>query len=202
MAHVFDPDTLFAISNAVARKHYVAGQGKLSAMLDELTIQLAEAYPEQIYTGQRHWIPNKTGGALGKMALLHASLEEYLLIWNTSVGTAGYSGRYRTVVRDIMLRGQMRCSITGNGVEELTPRLYQLGEMAILEPGQVKEYSTTDGTMMLEYAQGFIPSMLPQGLVEVFTSTLDLVALRDTLDWYGTFTVSKLLTGKMPKAGN
>ena len=98
-----------------------------------------------------------------------------------------------------MLRGEMRCSITGDGVEELTPTLYSLGGMAVLNPGQVKEYSTTDGTIMLEYGVGNIPSMLPQGLVEIFTSTLDKVALRETLEWYGKFTMSKLLKGRMPR---
>lgn len=198
MAAVFDPNTLFTVCNDVARRAYVAKTGA-SAMLDELTGKLSAAYPEQVYTGPRHWITNKTGDALGKMALLHASFDEYLLIWSTAVGTAGYSGRYRAVVRDIMLRGEMRCSITGDGVEELTPTLYSLGGMAVLNPGQVKEYSTTDGTIMLEYGVGNIPSMLPQGLVEIFTSTLDKVALRDTLEWYGRFTVSKLLKGRMPR---
>lgn len=49
----------------------------------------------------------------------------------------------------------------------------------------------------LEYARGWIPLMLPFGLADTLSSTLDFYTLVQTFKVYGQCVVSELLQGKL-----
>jgi hypothetical protein len=43
---------------------------------------------------------------MGQVCLLHASLSEYLLLFGTSMGTEGHSGRYWATISDYLVSGE------------------------------------------------------------------------------------------------
>jgi C-8 sterol isomerase len=54
-----------------------------------------------------------------------------------------------------------------------------------------------DRCYAVEYARGIIPSMLPFGLADSFTSTLDMVPVLKTMQIYTRAVVGELLRGKI-----
>ena len=71
---------------------------------------------------------------------------------------------------------------------------YKPGDAAYLGRSLTKGYRLPDAAWMLEYARGPIPTMLPFGLLDVLTSTLDARAAGATLFDYG-----RLVTGQLRK---
>lgn len=46
------------------------------------------------------------GGFMGQVCILHASLSEYVLLFGTSMGTDGHSGRYWAEITDYLVSGE------------------------------------------------------------------------------------------------
>jgi hypothetical protein len=187
MGYLFDPEVL----NACAQRG--VGMTNIEDAFDVVTASLLDEYPEHIHAGQRDWIFNNAGGAMGQLTLLHASLTEYIIFFGSAIGTEGHSGRYAAEVHDWMLAGDMWCYVEG----ETHKTLYQPGDWAVLGSGKTKGYKLPDGAWMLEYARGPIPAMLPFGLADSMISTLDHKAVRRTVFNYGKLTVKSLLKGKI-----
>lgn len=184
MAHIFQPERLHEIARQALDR-------PPQEMLRAVAEGLARAYPGHVRS-ELDWIFNNAGGAMGQMALLHASLTEYLLLFGTPIGTEGHSGRYATEVHDFMLAGEMWCYHEG----ELERTVYKPGDAAYLGRSRVKGYRIPEFAWMLEYARGPIPTMLPFGLADTVFSTLDLRAFARTVWTYGRLTVSELRRGK------
>ena len=165
----------------------------LEKAFDEITFDLDEAYPGLINTGERKWMFNNAGGAMGQMTLLHCSLSEYILIFGTPIGTEGHSGRYATDVYDYTIAGEMWTYLEGD--TERT--VYEPGSMAYLGKAQAKGYRVKDHAWMLEYGRGPVFSMLPFGLADTVFSTLDLRSFLRTMGGYTTGVVKSLVAGKI-----
>ncbi len=185
MAHIFDPDELAEIArNGVG----LTGERMFAAVHDALHAR----YPKHVHPARR-WVFNNAGGAMGQIAIVHASLSEYILFFGTPIGTEGHSGRYRTEVWDFMLAGEMWCYIEG----EIERSTYKPGEYAYLGATKVKGYRIPDRAWMLEYARGPIPTMIPFGLADTIFSTVDYKCFARTLWIYGSMTVKELMQGKI-----
>lgn len=63
--------------------------------------------------------------------------------------------------------------------------------------GDVKQYVITSNTWALEYAQGWIPLMLPFGMADTVFSTLDVASFWRTGWLTGRAMVQNLLRGKI-----
>jgi C-8 sterol isomerase len=83
------------------------------------------------------------------------------------------------------------------GEGQLDKDVHRPGDMAHLGPGQAKGYRMPDRCFALEYARGAIPLMLPFGLADTFSSTLDVRSLARTLGVYTRFTLRELAQGKV-----
>lgn len=189
MAHVFDPDVL----------HLCAKQGvglPLDEAWDSVTEALDKAYPGLLYTGPRDWIFNNAGGAMGQLHLLYASLEEYVILFGSPIGTEGHSGRYRADVWDFMVAGEMWTYVEG----ECERTSYKPGDAAFLGKDLVKGYRLPDHGWMLEYARGFIPGMLPFGLADSIFSTVDSACVKRTFRTYGQRVISSFMKRKDAQA--
>lgn len=186
MSYIFDPERL----HEVVKKHL--GQPNEQAF-DNITRDVAELYPGHVNTGPRNWIFNNAGGAMGQLALLHASLSEYIILFGSPIGTEGHSGRYRTEVYDFQIAGETWCYLEG----EMQRTVYKPGDVMYLGPSDVKGYRIPDFSWMLEYARGPVPTMLPFGLADTLTSTLDVRNLARTVWNYGRLTVRELRQGKI-----
>jgi hypothetical protein len=179
---VFDPDVLVQVVNKHRDK-------PLRDAFDAMTADFAGRYPGQIDAGARKWILNNAGGAMGQLAILHASLTEYLLFFGTPIGTEGHSGRYPVDIWDIMIAGEMWCYVEG----DLERTTYVPGEMSHLGPGQAKGYRAAPGSWMLEYGRGPIPVVLPFGLADSLFSTLDARSIGATVMGYAKHSIKGIL---------
>lgn len=185
MGPVFDPEVL----HRVAKKH-------IGKPMDELIRALAEDLYE-IYPGHVDrnppWVLNNAGGAMGAFALLHASISEYLIVFGTPIGTEGHSGRHLADDYFIMLEGEQWAFSPGSTEREV----YKPGDIHLLKRGSVQGYRIPENGWALEYARGFIPSMMPFGMLDALSSTLDVPTAVKTLGIYAKGVVGQLLRGKI-----
>jgi C-8 sterol isomerase len=187
MGHVFDPEVLHAVA-----KRTVAAGGSLDDKVAAIRAELASVYPGHIRP-EPEWVFNMAGGALGHMTLLHASLTEYIIVFGSPIGTEGYSGRFLADDYFIILEGEQWAYAEA----EVARRVFRPGDLHHLPRGQARAYRIPERCYALEYARGLIPTMLPFGLADSFSSTLDLQPVLKTMRLYARATVGELFRGKV-----
>ena len=192
---VFDPVTLKDVAQrGIAKAHKAAkGGNATSEAIVKAVIAEAEAqYPGHArYSGD--WLFNNAGGAMGSMTVLHSSLTEYLIIFGTTVGTEGHTGRYPLAEDFFTIIDGEQWAYTADAFER---EVYGPGDQHYLPRGVAKQYRMPDKCFALEYARGNIMSMMFFGLADGLTSTLDLVTLGQTVLESGGGVVKNLLKGK------
>jgi C-8 sterol isomerase len=187
MGYIFDPEVLQQIARDAL------GQ-PIEAIVEQISSELENRYPDYILPAdERDWIFNNAGGAMGAMMVLHASISEYVIIFGTAIGTEGATGRFYADDWFTMLEGEQWNYAEG----DFDRQVVKPGETAILRRGESKAYRFPDKAWGLEYARGAIPLMLPFGLADTFTSTLDFDPLYRTLKVYTKAVVGNLLHGKI-----
>jgi hypothetical protein len=186
MGYVFDPDQILAISKLGIG---LAHEPMCRAVIDGL----AARYPGHVETNPQ-WVFNLAAGATGCMALLHCSLTEYVILFGSAIGTEGYSGRYHLDIYDAVITGEM-WTCTEDRMHEKT--IHKPGELAHLRRRTTKAYRIVDGTWMLEYGRGLVPTALPVGLADATLSALDARTVWKTVKSYGRLAVRELLAGKI-----
>jgi C-8 sterol isomerase len=164
----------------------------MDRMIKAIAAELHEIHPGHIDLDPP-WVLNNAGGAMGAFALLHASITEYLIVFGTPIGTEGHSGRHLATDYFIILDGEQWAFTAGSTEREV----YRPGDMHVLPAGSAQAYRIPERGWALEYARGFIPAMMPFGLADVVTSTLDLPTLGKTLGIYTKAVVGQLLRGKI-----
>ncbi len=170
--HVFDPEVLQEVARGVIDR-------PMHEKVELIRAELARIYPG--YVADRvEWIFNIAGGAMGQMAVLHASITEYVIIFGTPIGTEGYSGRFAADDYFIILEGEQWAF----GEGEPDRQIYKAGDMHHMPRGQARGYRMPDKCFALEYARGWISLMLPFGLADSFTSTVDPIPVARTMKVY------------------
>ncbi|MFW5926020.1 MAG: ERG2 family protein [Myxococcota bacterium] len=185
MAAIFDPKVLHEVAESAI------GQ-PIEELIPRIADELAERYPGHIRTPDR-WVLNNAGGAMGAMLILHASITEYVIIFGTPIGTEGHTGRFSSDDYFFILEGEQRAFAPGS----LEPEVYRPGDLHHLPRGVAKAYRIPDRCWALEYACGNIPMMLPFGLADAVSSTLDVRTVWDTLRVYAGAATRELLQGKV-----
>ena len=187
MGYIFDPDLLHDTIRGVID---LPTQEKIDGIADELDA----AYPGHIVPKEnREWVFNYAGGAVGQLLILHASLTEYILIFSTPIGTEGATGRFRADDYFYILEGEHWCYYEGRTEKKVT----MPGGVSVMKRGQFGAYRMPDAGLAVEYARGTIPAMLPFGMADIFSSSLDFGTFGKTVRLYGRATVSNLLRGKV-----
>ena len=185
VAYVFEPEVLHEIVNEVV------GQ-PMETLLPALVDRLDDRYHGHIDT-ELPWVFNNAGGAMGAMAVLHASITEYLIVFGTPIGTEGHTGRFWADDYFIILEGEQWAYKAG----DLRKQVYRPGEMHHLPRGVARGYRIPEHCWALEYARGVIPSMLPFGFADAMSSTLDFRTLGRTIQIYTKSAVRQLARGKI-----
>ncbi|MBW4622040.1 MAG: hypothetical protein KME17_22135 [Cyanosarcina radialis HA8281-LM2] len=182
MRYLFDPDIL----------HEIAKQGMnlpYEEMFETIRSTLEQKYPGHICP-QIEWIINNAGGCMYSIAVLHASLHEYILIFGTSIGTSGHTGRHCTEIYDFVIDGELWYFSEDRPFDRIVRRA---GDRYELSRFHSEGLRIGDRAWVLEYARGPIPLMLPFGFADSIFSTLDFRTVLRTLWIYGKLVVKELL---------
>jgi hypothetical protein len=172
--YLFDPE--------VVDQCALAGIGHPKPQMFDLIARAIEArYPGTIYHDQP-WIYSIAGGAMIQMKLYFASLNEYIMIWGTPIGSEGHSGRHRVAFWDTVLDGETWYYAEG----QFEKRVYKPGDRIFVGVGQACGMNFTDGVWALEYARGKIPRSMPFGLADEILSCRDFMAAKQTVWVYAT----------------
>eukprot|EP01118_Nematostelium_gracile_P009774 TRINITY_DN3303_c0_g1_i2.p1 TRINITY_DN3303_c0_g1~~TRINITY_DN3303_c0_g1_i2.p1 ORF type:complete len:241 (-),score=67.34 TRINITY_DN3303_c0_g1_i2:62-745(-) len=182
----FDPVVLGRIA-----KEEVAKNLTFDKTVDNLLKSLDKQYPGLIQTKQ-DWLFNVAGGAMGQLHVAHISLSEYLIIFGSPIGTEGFSGRFMADDYFMILKGEQWAYYPGN----LTKLVFKPGTINHMPRGQAIGYKMPDECFALEYARGWIPLMMPFGIADYFTSTLDFYELYRLFSVFGREVVRNMLAGK------
>ncbi|WP_088241255.1 ERG2 family protein [Calothrix rhizosoleniae] len=174
MPYIFDPDILHKIANKSMGLPY-------EQMFETVRVELEQKYPGRI-NDKIQWMFNNAGGCMYSVAVLHASLTEYILIFGSPIGTKGHTGRHFTEIYDFVIDGELWYFKENRPFERIVRKS---GDRYYLEKSQSEGLSIPEQAWVLEYARGFIPSMLPFGLADSFFSTLDLKTVARTFGIYG-----------------
>lgn len=193
--YIFDNKQIYKIASTAVANH----PGNATAIFDEILDNLRADPKTAPYINKNHfsveseWMFNNAGGAMGSMYIIHASITEYLIFFGTPVGTEGHTGRHTADDYFNILTGNQYAFPAG----ALKAEHYPAGSVHHLRRGSVKQYMMPeDGCWALELAQGWIPPMLPFGLADVLSSTLDLPTFGITVWITAREMIGNLLIGK------
>ena len=187
MGYIFEPGILQQVAKSAISRNL-----PIEELVTTIAAELGKRYPGHINTSPS-WILSNAGGAMGAMYILHASITEYVMIFGTPLGTEGHTGRFHVDDYFIILSGEQWAFSAG----QFTREVYRAGDMHHLARRQAKQYRIPEAGWALEYARGAIPTMLPFGLADTFTSTLDFSTLTRTLWIYTKSATKELLQGKI-----
>lgn len=181
---VFDPEVLHTVAKeAVDTRPTIEGKTEL------IRARLSEIYPGHVRQ-TNEWVFNIAGGSMGHMTILHASISEYVIIFGTPIGTEGYSGRFLADDYFMILEGEQ----WAYDEDSMRKEVYRPGSMHIMPRGVARGYRMPDHCYALEYARGWVPAMLPFGLADSFTSTMDMRNVAKTIRIYTQATLGEWAT--------
>jgi C-8 sterol isomerase len=212
--YVFDPSLLHQLAQSAIAS--ASAPDATNEMVSHILTNLTATYPRtsiSINTDSSEWVLNNAGGAMGGMFIIHASITEYLIIFGTPLGTEGHTGLHTADDYFNILVGEQWAF---DPSKSLAKEVYPPGSVHHLPRGYAKQYKMHEGCYALEYARGllrlflschysssdrtvlgWIPLMLPFGLADIFTSTLDLPTLYHTCRVTGREMFKNLLLGKI-----
>jgi len=188
--YIFDPTELHELSRAAISAHPENPSDIISYIVANLT---ATHGLKHINPSQDEWVFNNAGGAMGAMYIIHASITEYLIIFGTPLGTEGHTGRHTADDYFNIIHGEQ----WAYAPPALEKEVYPVGTVHHLRRGQVKQYKMHEGCFALEYARGWIPPMVPFGLADTISSTLDFGTFYKTAHVTGREMIRNLLVGKI-----
>jgi len=178
--YVFDPNI---IESAARRGIGLPRDRMFEVILDALE----DKYPDDIHRDQP-WVFNVAGGVMIQIKIIHASPSEYIMLWGTAIGAEGYSGRHPAEFYDTVVDGETWYQPEG----KLEREVYRAGDRIFLSRGECAGMRIPDHLWAVEYARGTLPLVLPFGLADAFTSTVDITTIFRSLKIYATLSLRSM----------
>lgn len=169
----FDPDAI----DEVGRRHL--GRRPFGELFDAVGEDLAALYPGRVHLDQP-LVMNSAGGILYQLKIFAMTPSEYVMICGSSIGSSGHSGRHPVAFWDTVLSGEARYMHDGDP----EPRTYATGDRIYVGRGEAAMIHFPDHCWMLEYARGVLPALLPFGMANTLSNTLDLRSAGQVLATY------------------
>ncbi len=161
----FDPDVI----DRIAQQHL----GKpMAEMVDAIGRDLKACYPDDVDTAQP-LVFNSGGGIMYQLKIFAMTAHEYIMICGSAIGTSGFSGRHPAAFWDTVLSGQANYMHQ----DAWESKSYKTGDRIFVDRWQAATIDFPDHCWMLEYARGTLPALLPFGMINIFTNTLDFWSL-------------------------
>ncbi len=173
--NLFDPDVI----DAIAQKHLGKPMDDMAAAIGR---DLKACYPDYVDVDQP-LVFNSGGGIMYQLKIFAMTPHEYIMICGSSIGSSGFSGRHPAAFWDTVLSGQANYMHQ----DEWEARSYTTGERIFVDRWQAATIDFPDHCWMLEYARGTLPALLPFGMVNIFTNTLDFGSLFQLVRIYSGF---------------
>ncbi|OSX61174.1 hypothetical protein POSPLADRAFT_1146674 [Postia placenta MAD-698-R-SB12] len=192
--YVFTPESLHELAQAAIAA--APAPNDTAFMAQYIVDNLTATYPSDVIalnTNASEWVLSNAGGAMGAMYVIHASVTEYLIVFGTPLGTEGHTGMHTADDYFNILVGEQWAF----NPPQLEMEVYRPGSVHHLPRGKVKQYKMHEGCFALEYARGWIPLMMPFGLMDVFSSTLDYWSLYHTVRISAREMLKNILIGKI-----
>ena len=196
--YVFDPLELKKIFEAIS-KEVPGSKNDSKKTLALKRIAELEGKLEKKYgiPTQSQWVLNYAYGILCPLKILYASPFEYILIWGTPSGNEGGTGRHRfCTFYDTVLDGQV---LYWSERDPLGTATYGPGESWVHVRGDCGGQRIPGHAWVVEYARGFLPTIMPFGLVSTLI-TLDITSVYRTLKLYAELNLQHFAIGSKIKA--
>lgn len=181
VAHIYFSDYLSKIASY--NNFYPETVDMVESYKTELTNafvlkEFKDNYPHLIYDESK-WMFNSVGGIYANTLILYCSLNEYIVLWGTSLRADNkFSGYYPFMNEfDVMVTGRMEShDLKGSGHAPVIYRpmlqdnvLSKTVDTSNLIPKNVRAYNLAEDTYMVSYAQGrilkaFIPGAIMPGI--------------------------------------
>jgi hypothetical protein len=155
----------------------------LEAFFEDVRHEISLRYPGHV-APKLEWVWCHCGGVLWSYAVVHVSLTEYVLITGTGTGSDGLTGRHIAQISDILLHGWARYA---DEDKPYAPMVIKEGHIFHLPPFATQSLNIPEELWLLEYGRGFIPLLLPYGVIGNVFSTLDFLSIIRTFWVYGKF---------------
>ncbi len=172
----FDPDVI----DSIAQRHL---DKPMAAMAEAIGKDLKAHYPDLVDVGLP-LVFNSGGGIMYQLKIFAMTPHEYIMICGTAIGSSGFSGRHPAAFWDTVLSGQANYMHQ----DEWEPRSYKRGDRIFVDRWQSATIDFPDHCWMLEYARGTLVWLLPFGIVNVFSNTLDFRSLFRLVRIYASLT--------------
>lgn len=145
------------------------------------------------------WAANYVGDGNSRIGILYCSGLEYIAVYGSSIAITGaYSGVYASMkVYDIMFAGEMVSTELipsaeydiKAGERSSKPRVtpftipgtYGPGTYSVLERNEIRTFSMTDFTYMIDYGVGGISKNFGQGIITPTLLSRDTVSMKNQL---------------------
>jgi hypothetical protein len=161
----FDPEVI----NGIAQRHL----GKpMAEMADAIGRDLKTCYPDYVDTEQP-LVFNGGGGIMYQLKIFAMTPHEYIMICGSSIGSSGFSGRHPAAFWDTVLSGQANYMHQ----DQWESKSYRTGDRIFVDRWQSATIDFPDHCWMLEYARGTLIWLLPFGMINIFSNTLDFRSL-------------------------
>ena len=171
----------FSAENVIKIGQKYSGKG-IEQAFQKVASELQERYRGHILPPKyREWVMLKNSGMTLSIAVLHASITEYIALTGSALDTQGYLGRHWLNTTLIVLSGSVKYWEEGS-IEAIE---YHPGDSFTFYSGTTGCLAWEANTWIIEYARGFLPLSLPVVVSDQLFTSFDVLGILKVFRAFG-----------------